>query len=72
MTTNRDTLKLIEARLTGRSSVKLTSAKNGLDAYRVVRPDGEVREFCFDAENQGTMRTMASAFAGAGAAHEDK
>lgn len=72
--TNEETLAKAEARLLGRSIIKIIVARNGLHAYWVVRPDGEVREFCYQDEgawsNKGTMFSFASAFAGAGAKHD--
>jgi len=73
--TDDEKLALAEARLLGRSIIKKIVARNGLDAYWVVRPDGEVREFCYDEDkengsNKDTMFMFASAFAGAGAKHD--
>ena len=63
-------LERVRARLLGRSIVTLVKAKNGLDASHVVRADGEVREFCFDADNRSWTRSLAHAFAGAGALYD--
>ena len=73
--TDDEKLALAEARLLGRSIIKMIVARNGLNAYRVVRPNGEVREFCYDEDreygsNKGTMFSYAAAFAGAGAKHD--
>ena len=73
--TDDEKLILAEARLLGRAIIKKIVARNGLNAYWVVRPDGEVREFCYDenrgyGSNKGTMFSYAATFAGAGAKHD--
>lgn len=70
--TDAEKLTLAKARLLGRSIIQKVKARNGLDAFRVTRCDGEVREFCWDLtskhlDQQNFMFTMAGAFAGPGA-----